>query len=79
MAFWPRDERTESKDPREESQEKKREYPYLQPGLTGSARLLPENFEWTFLSNPLLPERGQRIRVFSLFQRLYPQISLVDA
>jgi hypothetical protein len=69
MAVWPRDERTESKNSSRQSQsvEKKKEYPALEPGLTGAATLSPETFQWTFLSNPLLPERGQYVTLLVCF------------
>lgn len=73
MAFWPRDERKESKESSTKYQpvEDKRNYPYLEPGLTGAATLSPENLAWSFLSNPFPPGRGQWTTTFALSLLLY--------
>lgn len=72
MAFWPRDERTETKTSSSSSGEKRRDYPYLEPGLTGAATLSPETLEWTFLSNSLLPGRGRCAASFFYFYSYIP-------
>jgi hypothetical protein len=71
MAFWPRDENKTSSKKSQSVGEKRRDYPFLEPGLIGAATLSPKSFGWTFFSNPLLSERSQCTIILALFLLLF--------